>query len=245
MKRILVIGATSAIAIACARKWAELPARFFLVGRDAVRLGQIADDLRIRGAAEVTCHALDLNCMEEHAAMLEAASVLQGFDIALVAHGTLPDQSRCQADAGQAVREFTTNATSVIAVTTAIAERMRVARAGTIAIISSVAGDRGRRSNYLYGAAKAAVSTFCEGLAARLQAHGVHVLTIKPGFVSTPMTANLELPALLTATPERVASDIVKAVERRAFTLYTPWFWRYIMLIIRLMPGFVLRRLSL
>lgn len=245
MKRILVIGATSAIATACARKWAEAPARFFLVGRDAGRLRQIADDLRIRGAAEVNCHVLDLDHIEEHAAMLEAANVLQGIDIALVAHGTLPDQSQCQADAGLAVREFTTNATSVIAASTAIAERMRVAGAGTLAVISSVAGDRGRASNYLYGAAKAAVSTFCEGLAARMQAHGVRVLTIKPGFVATPMTANLKLPARLTATPEQVARDIVEAVERRAFTLYTPWFWRYIMLIIRLMPGFLLRRLSL
>lgn len=245
MKRILVIGATSAIATACARKWAETPARFFLVGRDAARLQQIADDLKIRGAAEVFCHVLDLNRIDEHAAMLDAASVLQGLDIALIAQGTLPDQSQCQADPAQAAREFSTNATSVIAVTTAIAERMRVAGSGTIAVISSVAGDRGRASNYLYGAAKAAVSTFCEGLAARLHAHGVHVLTVKPGFVATPMTSHLKLPALLTATPERVARDIVNAVERRAFTLYTPGFWRFIMLVIRLMPGFLMRRLSL
>ena len=143
-----------------------------------------------------------------------------------------------------AAHEFSTNATSVIAVTTAIAERMRAAGSGTIAVISSVAGDRGRASNYVYGAAKAAVSTFCEGMTARLQARGIHVLTIKPGFVSTPMTENMKLPRILTATPDRVARDIVKAVEHRAHVLYTPWFWRPIMWVVRMVPGFVLRRMS-
>lgn len=246
MKRILIIGATSAIATACARKWLEAPAQFFLVGRDAERLRQVGDDLRVRGARGVGAFVLDLNRIDEHPALVEAAlAAMGGIDVALVAHGTLPDQAQCQSDAAIAAREFSNNATSVIAITTAIAERMRSAGGGTLAVISSVAGDRGRASNYPYGAAKAAVSVFCEGLAARLNAQGVRVLTIKPGFVSTPMTANMQLPALLTATPERVARDIVNAVERRAFLLYTPWFWRYIMLVVRMVPGFVLRRLSL
>ena len=245
MKRILIIGATSAIAAACARRWSACAARFFLVARSAERLQQIADDLKVRGAADVACHLLDLNRLDDHAAMLDACmGSMGGIDVALVAHGTLSDQDRCQADAMLAAHEFSTNATSVIAVTTAIAERMRAAGSGTIAVISSVAGDRGRASNYVYGAAKAAVSTFCEGMTARLQARGIHVLTIKPGFVATPMTENMELPRILTATPDRVARDIVKAVEHRAHVLYTPWFWRQIMWVVRMVPGFVLRRMS-
>ncbi len=118
-------------------------------------------------------------------------------------------------------------------------------KGGTIAVISSVAGDRGRPSNYVYGAAKAAVTTFCEGLRARLFKSGVQVLTIKPGFVDTPMTAGLPLPGLLVATPDRVAGDIVRAIERGKNSIYTPWFWGGIMLVVRSLPGFVFNRASL
>jgi short-subunit dehydrogenase len=122
---------------------------------------------------------------------------------------------------------------------------MAAARTGTLAVISSVAGDRGRASNYVYGSAKAAVSAFCEGLRMRLFHTGVHVLTIKPGPVATPMTAGMKMPAIIVATPEKVARDIVRAVRRKAATLYTPWFWRPIMFVIRALPAAVLRRLPL
>ena len=118
-------------------------------------------------------------------------------------------------------------------------------RSGTIAVISSVAGDRGRPSNYLYGTAKAAVNTFCEGLRARLHHAGVHVTTIKPGFVATPMTQGLNLPKLLVATPERVAKDIVKAIDSRKNTIYTPHFWRWVMLIIKSIPSFLFKKLKI
>jgi short-subunit dehydrogenase len=166
-------------------------------------------------------------------------------DIALVAHGTLPDQKACEQDVALALQEFSSNGLSVIALLTTLANRMEAQCSGTIAVISSVAGDRGRPSNYLYGTAKAAVSTFCEGLRARLFKSGVHVLTVKPGFVDTPMTQGLPLPGPLVAKPEQVAHDIYMAIAKRKDVVYTRWFWRGIMTIIRLIPNFVFKRISL
>ncbi|NML30840.1 SDR family oxidoreductase [Paraburkholderia antibiotica] len=246
MKKVLIVGATSAIAIACARRWAAEGAALFLVGRHAERLEQICADLVARGAASATSHVLDMNDFDGHQPMLDAcASALGAIDVALIAHGTLSDQKACEQDVKVALRELSTNGLSVIALLTPLANLMESAKTGVIAVISSVAGDRGRPSNYVYGTAKAAVSTFCEGLRARLFKSGVHVLTIKPGFVDTPMTAGMPLPGPLVATPERVANDIVRAVGRRKDSIYTPWFWSGIMLIIRSVPGFLFKRTSL
>jgi len=246
MKRVLIIGATSAIATACARLWAEQGATFFLVARDQEKLEQTAADLRARGAQGVTLHAMDATDLTSHAAMLSSClSELRQIDIALIAHGTLPDQKACEQDVNVALREFAVNGTSVIALLTLLANQFEEQRCGSLAVISSVAGDRGRPSNYLYGTAKAAVSTFCEGLRARLYKVGVNVTTIKPGFVDTPMTQGLNLPPLLLATPDKVARRIVDGVESKAATLYAPGFWALIMLIIRCIPQAIFKRLSL
>ena len=245
MKTIAVFGATSAIASACARSWAGEGVKFFLVARDADKLGQVRDDLAVRGD-KVDTFVMDLNDVDGHAGMLDACfEALGHVDVTLVAHGTLPDQGKCESDVRLAAQEFTNNGLSVIALLTGLAERMESQGSGCIAVISSVAGNRGRSSNYVYGAAKAAVTAFCSGLRQRLCASGVHVLTVKPGFVDTPMTQGLPLPGLLLASPERVANDITKAVERKRNTVYTPWFWRPIMLVIALIPEFVFKRLSL
>lgn len=236
MNNILVLGATSVIAGACAKRWAAQHARFFLVGRSAEKLDQVARDLVARGAT-VHTHVLDLNQFDQHKAMLDACYAALGkVDIALIAHGTLPDQKACEQDAQLAVQEFTNNGLSVIALLTDLANRMEAQKSGSIAVISSVAGDRGRPSNYLYGAAKGAVTDFCSGLRGRLFKSGVQVLTIKPGFVDTPMTQGLALPKLLLVTPDKVAQDIVRAVDKRRDILYTPWFWALILLIICSIP---------
>lgn len=246
MTRILIIGATSTIASHCARLWAAREAEIVLAGRNMSKLEAVAADLAARGARRLTCHGLDVNDLAAQRLLMEAVFADgKTVDIALVAHGELPDEAACDADPGTASGHFTTNATSTIALVSTLAARLRAQGKGTIAVISSVAGDRGRASNAHYGAAKAAVSTFCDGLRARLSGSGIHVLTIKPGMVATPMTAHLDLPPLLVASPTRVARDICRAIDRKKATLYTPWWWGWIMFAIRLVPEPLFVRLKL
>ncbi|TPG78812.1 SDR family oxidoreductase [Pseudomonas arsenicoxydans] len=246
MKKVLIIGATSSIATACARLWAEQGNEFFLVARNNEKLEQTAADLRARGAKAVTLHNMEATDFAAHPAMLASClGSLQQIDIALIAHGTLPDQKACEQDVGMALQEFSNNGTSVIALMTLLANQFERQHCGTLAVISSVAGDRGRPSNYLYGTAKAAVSTFCEGLRARLFKVGVHVIDIRPGFVDTPMTQGLPLPAALVAKPEQVAHRIVKGIEHKVDVLYTPGFWALIMTIIKSIPGVIFKRINI
>ena len=245
MNKILIVGATSAIAAACARQWANRETQFFLVGRNPQKLKQIADDLSSRSSAKTKTFALDLNQLADHPKMLDACyAFLKQIDVALIAHGSLPNQKKCEENVDEALTEFSSNGLSVISLLTLLANRMEKQRSGTIAVISSVAGERGRYSNYLYGTAKAAVSTFCEGLRARLFHSGVHVLTIKPGFVDTPMTQGLSLPKMLVAAPEKVAKDIVKAVKRKKNTLYTPFYWAGLMCLVKSIPNSIFKKLK-
>lgn len=245
MRKVLIVGATSAIAEAMARLLAAQGDLLYLVGRRAEALEAIAADLRVRGAARVQTEVMDANAIERHAALLDNADVaLGGLDTVLIAHGTLSDQAACQQSVALTFQELHTNALSVIALLTLIANHFEAQRVGTIAVISSVAGDRGRQSNYVYGTAKAAVSTFLSGLRQRLYKSGVQVVTIKPGFVDTPMTRDFSK-GLLWAKPERVARDIVRAMENGKDVVYTPGFWWAIMQLIKSIPEFVFRRLPL
>ena len=245
MKKVLIIGATSAIAEATARCFAAEGAALHLLGRKPERLQMIADDLKLRGAAEVGTGTLEVDDVAAHAAALDAAQqALGGIDVVLIAHGTLPDQAQCAASTDIALREFHTNAVATIALMNALAQRLEAQGQGTLAVISSVAGDRGRQSNYLYGAAKSAVGTFAAGLRNRLFRSGVHVLTIKPGFVDTPMTAQFRKGALW-ATPGQVGRKIHAAIARRRDVLYVPWFWAVIMFVIRSIPERIFKRLKL
>jgi decaprenylphospho-beta-D-erythro-pentofuranosid-2-ulose 2-reductase len=245
VKKTLIIGATSAIAEATARVLAERGDALYLVARNEPRLAAIAADLSVRGSPRVGCEVLDANDVAAHESMLaRAESFLAGCDSVLIAHGTLSDQKACETSVELTLQELNTNALSVVALLTRIANRMAQRRAGTIAVISSVAGDRGRGSNYVYGSAKALVTAFLSGLRQRLGKCGVNVVTIKPGFVDTPMTAAFTKGALW-ARPERIAAGIVRAIDRNSSTVYLPGFWRPIMWIIRTIPERVFLRLSL
>jgi decaprenylphospho-beta-D-erythro-pentofuranosid-2-ulose 2-reductase len=244
MTNILIVGATSALAQATAAHYAAEGARFFLVGRNTSKLEAVADDLRVRGAALAETYSLDVTAVERHAQMLEAATTALGtVDAILIAHGTLGDQQASEMLVDETLREWSTNCTSVIALLTLIANQFERQRHGTIAVITSVAGDRGRRSNYIYGAAKAALNTFLQGLRGRLSAANVRVVTIKPGLVDTPMTAHLPRSRLFVS-PERVGADIHRAMTRGTDIVYTPWFWRYIMLIVKAIPEPIFKKIS-
>lgn len=234
--RVLIIGATSAIATAVARRYAQAGARIFLVARRTEALQALAADLRVRGATAAESATLDANDVEHHASVLAAAwQAWGGFDHALVAHGVLPDQPECERNVAAALASFDTNARSVLALATDLANRFEQQGAGALALLSSPAGDRGRQSNYVYGAAKATVTVLAAGLRHRLASKGVRVITVLPGFVDTPMTAAFKK-GPLWATPDKVAADIERALHGGFGAVYTPWFWRWIMLIIRHVP---------
>jgi len=241
---VLVLGATSAIAQATIRIYAVKGACLYLVARNAEKLNAVATDARVRGAVETHTRTLDLDDTNAHAGLLsDVAQKLPNLDIVLIAHGTLGEQAEGERDFAAAENVFQTNFLSAVSLLTRLANDFERRRVGTIAVISSVAGDRGRKSNYIYGTSKAALTVFLEGLRARLDCQGVHVLTIKPGFVATPMTAHLKQ-TLLFASPEKIARGIVLAIERKSEVVYLPWFWRPIMFIIRAVPERVFKKLN-
>jgi short-subunit dehydrogenase len=231
--KVVIIGATSAIAQEVAKLYAAERSTLVVVGRDSARLEAVAADLRVRGAPEVRTFVADLADRSRDHAIVAAAG--GDIDIVLIAHGSLPDQRAIDSDADAQVAAFELNATSVIAATSHFANVLERRRTGTLAVIGSVAGDRGRRSNYVYGAAKAAIHAYCEGLRARLAEANVNVLLVKPGWVDTPMTAAMKKNPLF-ASPFSIAKGIRLAIERRKRTVYLPGYWRWISLVVRMLP---------
>lgn len=245
MKRVLILGATSAIAEHTARLFAERGDQLMLVARNAQRLKTISDDLQVRGARDCDYQVADFSDTSTHADLLRNATTrLGGLDIILLAYGTLGDQKACEQDFAIALQELQTNCLSVLSLLTLVANQFEQQGHGCIAVISSVAGDRGRQSNYVYGTAKGALTIFLQGLRNRLSKANVQVLTIKPGFVDSPMTKEFKK-GLLWVKPAAIAQGIVKAIEKRKDVVYLPFFWRYIMLIIKLIPEKLFKRLSL
>jgi len=242
VKKILIIGATSAIAEATARIWAQRGDELFLVARNEERLKIISKDLNVRGAPEVHSYCMDANNFDRHSSILDKVFEVSGaIDIVLIAHGTLSNQKECEHSIELTMQEIKTNALSVIALLTHLANRFEKQGTGTIAVISSVAGDRGRASNYVYGSAKAMVTTFTSGLRQRFYKSGVAVVTIKPGFVDTPMTAKFKK-GLLWAKPETVAEKIVCAIDKRKDEVYVPAFWWAVMAVIKTLPTWIAQR---
>jgi decaprenylphospho-beta-D-erythro-pentofuranosid-2-ulose 2-reductase len=244
VQRILIVGATSAIATEVARAFAERGARLILTARKPERLAAVADDLTVRGAAGVDTAVLDVLAIESHAGVVERAFAQGRLDVAVIAHGMLPDQARCQESAAETVRALEVNFTATAALLTLLANRFEAQRGGVIAVIASVAGDRGRQSNYVYGAAKGGLAVFLQGLRNRLHHRGVSVVTLKPGFVDTPMTAEVPKNPLFS-TARRAGRAIHRAIEGRRDVAYIPWFWRPIMVLVTSLPESVFKRLRL
>lgn len=244
--RLVVFGATSAVAEQVSRLYAQDNARILLLGRKEQVLKDMCADLLIRGAVKAEYLVSDLSETDKHDDLFE--EILQSIDepnVFLFANGTLPDQTICEKDPKLALEAIQQNALCQISLLTLAANYLESRGSGTIAAISSVAGDRGRMSNYVYGSAKAMLSKFLQGLRHRLSSKNVNVLDIKPGFIDTPMTAHIEPKGALWATPEKVAADIKKAIEKNKSTIYTPWFWFPIMSIIRSVPNFIFHKTKL
>jgi len=242
--RILALGATSAIAEATLRLFAEHGASFYLVARNPDKLDAVAADLRTRGAAAVATHVMDLDDTAAHPVMLAAAAESLGtIELALLAHGVLGDQQQAEASYPAAEAILGTNFMAPVSLITWLANYFEASKQGTLAVISSVAGDRGRKSNYVYGASKGALTIFVDGVRNRIDRAGVHVLTIKPGFVATPMTAHLPQNALF-AQPAKIAAGILSAIKKRKDVVYVPAFWAIIMLIIRMIPRRIFKKLN-
>lgn len=247
--RIVIIGATSAIAEQCARLWAERgPIDATLVGRDMGRLERVAADLRVRSPGSTIATEV-ANLLESGSIARTAASLTVGGvpDIVLVAHGSLPDQAACQGDLDEARTAIEVNGTSPVLWAEAFAGPAFAAGRGTIAVIGSVAGDRGRRSNYAYGAAKGMVTRWMQGLQHRAVGTGVRPVLIKPGPTDTPMTAALKAQGRVRglAPVEDVAAAIVRGIDRGAPVVYAPGKWALIMMVIRHLPRFVFDRMDI
>ena len=246
MKTVLILGATSAIAKEVARRYAEKGHQLLLVARDGEGLRSASADASLRGATEVRTYLLDAASPDGGVGALDGILSDAGgsVDVALIAYGTLPDQELCESDPGALADAVRVNGTSPVLLASVLAARMAERGSGALAVITSVAGDRGRRSNYVYGSAKRSVSTFLEGLRARYRDHGVHVVDIRPGPVDSPMTAHMEK-GLLWTTPSAVAGRIVRAIDGKRSVAYVPRYWRWIMAIIRMIPERIFEKLNL
>jgi len=245
MKKVVILGATSGIALEVERQLARRGCELLLVARSPQRLAELQGDLAVRGAQQVFTHAADLACVQQHAAIFEfARRTFPNFDTVLLAYGSMHDQKDSETSVDTLLEELQVNFVSATAILTLFAAELERRRTGCLAAITSVAGDRGRRSNYVYGSAKGALSLFLQGLRSRLHPAGVRVITIKPGPVQTPMTDHLPNAAHFS-DPEQVARDIVCALERRSpDVLYTPKVWRYVMKTVQEIPETIFKRLS-
>ena len=244
VRKIAIFGATSAMARGAARRFASEKAEFVLVARSAEKLEAVKADLQAFGAARVESVLCDLSDVAAQAAALDAVwNALGEVDAVLVAYGSLPDQKACEADTALAMREFANNGSSAIALCNEIGKRLEAQGRGCLAVISSVAADRGRESNYLYGSAKAALATFVDGMAVRLSKKGIRVVDVKPGLVSSPMTAHLKQGPLF-ASSDKVGAGIAKAIAdgKTEGTLYLPGIWALIMFVVRHVPYFVFKK---
>jgi short-subunit dehydrogenase len=242
-QRVAIFGATSDIAFAVARHLAELASHLVLIGRDINALERAVNDLKIRGAPEVHICQADFSQTTELVTMVNAVwDTLGGLDLALVAFGSMPNQEMAESDTRLAEHALTNNFVSPVLLCNVLAQKFESQRSGTIAVITSVAGERGRKSNFIYGAAKGGLQRYLEGLRHRLFAKNVAVLDIRPGFVSTKMTDKMRPSGPLWTNPDRVAKDILAALTSERAFLYTPWFWRYIMMAVRNLPAPIFHR---
>ena len=243
-KRIVIVGATSAIAEECARQWASIePTQFVLLGRNLDRLNKVAADLQIRHPnAEVELVKAYFTDPVEIQSTVDAIYKQGPVSITLIAHGSLPAQEDCQQDLKLCKETIEINGISPCIYAEAFAQHMKKQDQGVIALIGSVAGDRGRKSNYVYGAAKGLVTRYAQGLQHRFADTNLQITLIKPGPTDTPMTAGMKGNL---ASPEEVAKIIVNGIAQKKLTIYAPGKWWLIMMVVRHLPHFIFKKLNI
>ena len=245
MSNILILGATSAIAKHTARLFAADAHSLYLVARNEDKLSAMKQDMLVRGAQDVHYEKLDLADDKQHAQLIQrVTSTMGSIDTVLIAYGTLANQQISASNYENTLKELQINCLSVISLLTILANLFEKQGSGSIAVISSPSGDRGRQSNYIYGTAKGALSIFLQGLRNRLAKSKVHILTIKPGFVDTPMTKDFKK-GFLWVSPEVISKGIYKAIKKKKEVVYLPFFWLFIMLIIKSTPEKIFKHLKL
>lgn len=244
-KRILVLGATSGIAEACCRLWADGGDSLYLVARNAARLSAVAADMRTRGAASVDSAVVNLDDTATHPELLaHAINALGGLDVAFLALGVLGDQAEAERSFITAGQILHTNYAAPVSLLTWLANYCAQRHTGTLAVLSSVAGERGRKSNYVYGSSKAGLTAFVDGLRNRIDRDGVRVMTIKPGPVKTSMTDGMKGSGKF-ADVDAVAATLVEAIDKGTDVVYVPGIWRVIMAVIRAVPERIFKKLNL
>ncbi len=243
MAQILVLGATSGMADSLSRKFAENGFDLYLAGRDLDELTKTASDIQIRHSVKVAVKEFNALDFESHRRFYNELSPKP--DGVIIAIGYLGDQETAQSNLNESKMILDTNLTGIVSICNVVAEDFEKRQDGFIIGLSSVAGDRGRKSNYIYGCSKAGLTAYLSGLRARLSRVNVPVLTVKPGFVRTRMTAGLDLPEKLVGEPDDVANEIYKAWKNGKHEIYTRWFWRYIMLIIKTIPERIFMKMDL
>jgi short-subunit dehydrogenase len=242
--RALIAGANSDIAEAIARKFAiQEKADLLLASRDMVLLEKKARDMALRYGVNATAHYLDITDYGSHSAFYNALDPKP--DVVVTAFGYFGDQRAAQADFAEARAIIEVNYVGAVSLLEIVASDFETRGAGCIIGVGSVAGERGRQSNYIYGSSKAGFNTYLAGLRNRLMKSGGHVLTVLPGFVRTKMTGGLNLPETLVREPEQVANDIYRSFKRGGNIVYTPWFWRWIMMLVKYTPEFIFKRMSM
>jgi short-subunit dehydrogenase len=243
MKNVLILGATSDMAQAIAKRFSAEGWSLTLAALESDLLEPIAGDLRVRAETEVKTLEFDATDFSNHRGFYE--SLESRPDAVICVFGYMGDQISARTDFNEVQKTIEINYTGAVSILSVVAEDFEKRGSGSIAGVSSVAGDRGRQSNYIYGSAKAGLTVYLSGLRNRLAKSGVHVMTVKPGFCRTKMTENMELPAALTATPEQVANAVFHGLNKKRNTVYILWMWRWIMLVIRHIPEFIFKKMGL
>lgn len=243
VSHVLILGAGSDVGVACAHHFAQYKFNLYLAGRNMENLQPLSTDIRIRYKVEVIPVLFDALDFSAHAAFVQSLQPLP--DVAICVFGMLGDQKAAENDWQACKKILDTNYTGAVSVMNILAQQFEARGSGVLVGISSVAGERGRQSNYIYGSAKAGFTAYLSGLRNRLYKKGVHVMTVKPGFINTRMTEHLDLPKPLTAQPAQVARAIFNGARKKANTIYVLPVWWLIMLIIRNIPEFIFKRMKL